>query len=120
LQAGDTFTVFNASSYSGGFTIVSQTLGQNVTWNTANLAVDGTVSVAAVSPAPFSLGAVQAGNTLNLSWPPNLLGLRLETNAVSLVNPAAWFTYPGSTSVTNVSLTIDPTKANVFFRLVAP
>ena len=117
LQVNDTFTVFNASSYSGSFTIVSQTPGQVVTWNTSQLAVNGTVSVATV--APVSMGAVVSDGTLNLSW-PGQLGMRLETNAVSVANPAAWFTYPGSASVTNVSLPIDATKTNVFFRLVYP
>jgi hypothetical protein len=117
LQPGDTFTVFNASSYSGSFTIVSQTPGQVVTWNTSQLAVNGTVSVATI--APVSMGAVVSGSTLNLSW-PGQLGMRLETNAVSVANPAAWFTYPGSATITNVSLPIDTTKTNVFFRLVYP
>lgn len=117
LQPGDTFTVFNASSYSGSFTIVSQTPGQVVTWNTSQLAVNGTVSVATI--APVSMSAVVSGGTLNLSW-PGQLGMRLETNAVNVANPTAWFTYPSSATVTNVSLPIDTTKANVFFRLVYP
>jgi sialidase-1 len=50
LQAGDTFTLFNASGYSGGFTLVSQTPGQVVTWNTSNLTLNGSISVAAVDP----------------------------------------------------------------------
>jgi hypothetical protein len=118
LQVGDTFTVFNASSYSGSFTLVSQTLGQVVTWNTANLAVNGTVSVAAV--AQISLVPVVTGNTLNLTWPPNQLGMTLQTNSVSVAAPASWFALPGSAGVTNVNITIDPNLPNVFFRLVAP
>ena len=118
LQAGDTFTLFNAASYSGSFTLVSQTLGQIVTWNTANLAVNGTVSVAAV--AQISLVPVVTGSTLNLTWPPNQLGMTLQTNSVSVASPASWFALPGSASVTNVNITIDPNQPNVFFRLVAP
>lgn len=118
LQPGDTFTLFNASGYSGSFTLVSQTLGQVVTWNTANLAVDGTISVATV--APVSLGSSVTGSTLDLSWPPNQLGMTLQTNSVSVADSASWFALPGSTTVTNVSLTIDPSQTNVFFRLVYP
>ncbi|TAK92754.1 MAG: hypothetical protein EPO07_19110 [Verrucomicrobia bacterium] len=118
LQVGDTFTLFNASSYSGSFTIVSKTLGQVVTWNTSNLAANGTISVATVTP--ISVNSSVTGGTLSLTWPPNQLGVRLETNSVSVVSPASWYTYPGSTTVTNVSITIDQTKSNVYFRLVYP
>lgn len=117
LQVNDTFTVFNASSYSGSFSIVSQTLGQVVTWDTSNLAVDGTVRVATV--APISLGWGQSGSNLTFSWPPNQLGLKLQTNSVSL-NDTNWFTYPGSTGLTNVIIAIDPLQTNVFFRLATP
>jgi len=118
LQVNDTFTVFNASSYSGSFTLVSQTLGQVVTWDTSNLAVDGTVRVATV--APISLVWGQSGSNLTFSWPPNQLGLNLQTNSVSLIDSTNWFTYPGSTGLTNVVITIDPMQTNVFFRLATP
>lgn len=118
LQTGNTFTLFNASSYSGSFTLVSQTLGQVVTWNTSQLAVNGTISVDSV--APISVGANVAGNTLTLTWPANQVGMRLETNSVSVAAPASWFTLPGSTTVNSVNLTIDPSQTNVFFRLVYP
>ena len=120
LQVGDAFTVFNAPSYSGSFTLVSQTAGQSVTWNTSNLAVNGTVSVVSATGVSFTLEAGVSGNTLELSWPPSQLGLRLETNAVSVADLASWFTYPGSTAVTNVDITINPSLTNVFFRLVYP
>jgi autotransporter-associated beta strand protein len=120
LQAGDTFSVFNASSYSGTFTIVSKTPGQSVTWNTSNLAVAGTVSVSSVVAVPFNLTTVYTGSAFNFSWPANELGARLETNAVNVADPASWFTYPGSDSTTSLSVPVDTTKTNVFFRLVFP
>lgn len=47
LQAGDTFTLFSAASYTGGFTSNSlPTLGAGLFWNTNNLNVNGTISVA--------------------------------------------------------------------------
>lgn len=120
LQVGDTFTVFNASSYSGSFTIVSSTPGQSVTWNTSNLAVDGTVTVASVVAVPLNLTTVYTGSAFNFSWPANELGSRLETNAVNVADSASWFTYPGSESTTSLSIPVDTTKTNVFFRLVFP
>ena len=44
----------------------------------------------------------------------------LQTNAVSVASPADWFTYPGSTSLTNVTIMVDPADPNVFFRLLYP
>jgi hypothetical protein len=57
---------------------------------------------------------------LNIAWPSNYLGCRLESNAVSLTATGSWFTVPGS-SVTNLmSLPINPVSSNVYFRLVYP
>ena len=60
------------------------------------------------------------GNNLNLSWPADHKGWTLQTNSVNLANTNYWFPYPGSAALTNVVITIDPTKANVFYRLVYP
>jgi autotransporter-associated beta strand protein len=118
LQVGDSFTLFTASGgYSGSFTLVSQTLGQVVTWNTSNLGVNGTVSVASVAPVGLAFG--RAGSTLSLAWPPNQLGMTLQTNAIGVAAPA-WFPYPGSINLTNLNIPINPNASNVFFRLVYP
>jgi fibronectin-binding autotransporter adhesin len=121
LQVGDAFKVFDAASYSGSFTLVSQTPGQTVTWNTASLTVDGTISVATVGSAqpPVITNSV-SGNTLTLSWPTENLGFTLQSNSVSVANTGAWFPVAGSQSVTTMNLTTDPSKTTVFFRLVSP
>jgi len=120
LQAGDTFTLFNASGYSGGFSIVSQTPGQVITWNTANLTVNGTISVATAVGAPIT--AVKNGNNLDLAWPASAIGaqLQVQTNAITVGLGANWFVVPGSTGVNAVSLPIDPANPTVFLRLVYP
>ena len=124
LQVGDTFTLFNATGYSGSFSIVSQTPNQIVTWNTSQLTFNGTISVATVAPAvnttPGMLVSSVVGNTLNLSWSPDRLGWTLSSNAVSVASPSDWHPVAGSTSVTNLSLNINTTRSNVFFRLVYP
>ena len=49
LQAGDTFTLFTAQTYYGGFTNVSlPALASNLTWHTNNLAQNGSISVSNV------------------------------------------------------------------------
>lgn len=120
LQAGDTFTLFNASSYSGSFGIVSQTPGQVVTWNTANLTVNGSVSVATVAAAPIT--AVVNGSNLDLSWPLEAAGaqLQVQTNSLSVGISSNWSGVAGSTNVNAVSVPIDPANPTVFLRLAYP
>jgi autotransporter-associated beta strand protein len=73
-----------------------------------------------VNTNPTNLTATVTGSTLSLTWPPDHLGWTLQTNAADLANTNDWFPYPGSASVTNVNITIDPTQTNVFFRMVYP
>jgi fibronectin-binding autotransporter adhesin len=123
LAVNDTFKVFNATTYSGSFSsVVSQTPGQVVTWDLSNLAVNGTVRVASAAAAPVTLVSAPNGNTLDLSWPADQLGWRLEvqTNALSTGLSDNWFTVPGSTEVTEMSVPVVPGNPTVFYRLVFP
>lgn len=66
-----------------------------------------------------------AGGNLNLTWPPDHQGWRLEvqTNALNAgltVSSNAWFTVPNSTTTTNVTIPINPANGAVFYRLVYP
>jgi fibronectin-binding autotransporter adhesin len=111
---GSGFAALNLTSLPAG---VTATLSNN----TANASVDLVVTAAPVliNPNPGTILANVAGATLSLGWPTNS-GWILQTNAVSVAAPSQWFAYHGSASVTNVNLTIDPAKTNVFFRLVHP
>jgi hypothetical protein len=128
LQVGDTFTVFNAvAGYSGAFTsIVSQTPGQSVVWDTSRLAADGTVKVASIiSTTPISVGSVLSGNSLQIAWPADHKGWRLlvQTNHLAQgisINPLDWGTVAGSSATNQVNLPVDPAKATEFYRLVYP
>jgi len=123
LAVNDTFKLFNASSYSGAFSaVVSQVYGQTVTWDLSNLTVNGTVRVASVVAAPVVLTTVPSGNTLNLSWPADQLGWRLETqtNALTVGLNTNWFTVANSTNVTGVTVPLVPGNPTVFYRLVYP
>lgn len=59
LQSGDTFTLFQATNYSGSFaTIILPSLGTGLTWNTNNLVVKGSISVGlAISPTTLALSS---------------------------------------------------------------
>jgi len=123
LAVNDTFKLFNATTVSGSFSsVVSLTPGQSVTWDLSNLTVNGTVRVASVTAVPVVLTSVPAGNTLQLSWPANQLGWRLEvqTNALTTGLNSNWFTVPGSTETTSVTVPVVPANPTVFYRLVYP
>lgn len=126
LVAGDTFKLFQATGYSGAFTLVSATPGQVVTWNTANLTVNGTITVATAVPAlpstPTNIVSVVVGRNLDLSWPSDYTGwiLQSQTNAINIGLSTNWVTVPGSSTTNHVVIPIDPANGSAFFRLRYP
>jgi len=123
LALGDTFNVFDATTFSGSFSsVVSQTPGQTVTWDTSKLNVDGTVKVATAVANPVTLTSVVSGGNLNLSWPASQLGYRLEvqTNPITVGLSNNWVTVTGSADVTSVSVPVSTATPTAFYRLVFP
>jgi autotransporter-associated beta strand protein len=124
LVAGDTFTLFNATGYSGAFTLLSQTPGQIVTWNTNNLTSSGIIQVAtavpAVSTVPTNIVATVSGDTLTLSWPADHTGwtLQVQTNSLTTGLNTNWFDVAGSITTNLVNTTINPANGSVFYRMV--
>jgi len=116
------FTVDARGVITPGATIGTANLTVNYTNSTDNSVVGLSVPVttqAAVSTAPVSIKVTSSSRNLNFTWPGDHLGWRLETNSVGLTATNAWFTYAGSTSVTNVTVPIG-TVGNVYFRLTYP
>lgn len=122
LQAGDSFKLFSASSYSGS-ALASPALpspGAGLAW-TNSLVYDGRIAIyATVSTVPTNISYGLNGSQLTLRWPATHTGWRLQTNAVDVGNSASWFTYPGSTTVNQVIITVDPNQPKIFYRLVYP
>jgi len=79
------------------------------------------VPLVTINPNPPVLQVAYSAGTMSLAWPTNQ-GWILQSNSVSLTTPGAWFNYPadGSVTVTNVTITVDPTKTNVFYRMLKP
>ncbi len=75
-----------------------------------------------VSTNAFNLASGVVGNNLNLSWPADHLGWRLQvqTNSLNSGLGTNWFTWPNSTSITNVSIPINPANPTVFLRMIYP
>ena len=61
-----------------------------------------------------------SGNTFTLSWPANYTGWQLWSNAVDVTQPSEWFLVPGSTTVNSMTITINPSLTNVFYRMHLP
>ncbi len=71
-----------------------------------------------VSTIPVNLSFTLGTNQFTLTWPADHLGWKLQTNSIDLSNPSDWFDYPGSTTTTNETITLDPTQTSVYFRIV--
>jgi len=76
----------------------------------------------AIASNPTNIMFSVSGNTLSLSWPADHQGWLLQSNSVGLSSSSSWYNYPadGSAGVTNVNITINPAKPNVFYRMVRP
>ena len=120
LAAGDTFTLFSAETHVGNFAGIAGSPGTGLAYSFTN----GVLSVVSTGPSgPAQLTNSVSGSTLSLAWPSGQ-GWRLvsQTNSLSTgLNPnsAAWSTVPG-VSNGSATITIDPTKPAVFYRLVYP
>jgi autotransporter-associated beta strand protein len=124
IASGNTFKMFSASNYFGAFSALSPaTPGAGLGWNTNTLTTDGTLRVVStVNTTPTNITAVVSGNQLNLSWPADHTGWRLQvqTNTVSVGLRSNWVDVAGSTTVNSISVTINPANGTVFYRMVYP
>jgi hypothetical protein len=122
LIAGDSIKLFNATTYSGGFsTIVPATPGTGLVWNTSALVTAGTLSVAVVStvntaPAEISFGT--SGGNLTLTWPADHTGWRLQAQTNGL--GTNWFDVLGANITNQIVVPVNGTNGSVFFRMVYP
>lgn len=122
LAAGDTFTLFS-TPITGSFSTVTLPAlpGTNVYW-TNNLAVNGTIAVAAIvsvnTNSPYVTNSFSGGN-LTLAWPADHTGwtLQAQTNSAGVGLGTNWVDVPGSTLTNAVLIPINSTNAAVFYRL---
>lgn len=121
--AGDVFKLFQAGGYGGAFTSVTlPPLPSNLVW-TNKLALDGTIAViSSVNTIPTNIMASISGNMLQLAWPADRTGWRLEvqTNGLTLGLNTNWVTVSGSSTTNQIYLPIHPASGSVFWRLAYP
>jgi hypothetical protein len=126
LAPGDSFQLFSGA-ISGTF--ASVTLPNlncpSLSWNTANLGVNGTISVtgtSCISTTPTNITFSVVGNQLNLQWPASYTGwvLQGQTNSLAVGINNNWVNVPNSQATNQVFIPISPSSPAVFYRLVLP
>jgi len=80
------------------------------------------ISVRPVSTAPLTFNYGISGNQLQLSWPADHAGwkLQVQTNSLDSGLGSNWVTLPDSDLTNQFSAPLDATNGSVFFRLVSP
>jgi hypothetical protein len=75
-----------------------------------------------VNTTPTNLTVVVGGGNLNLTWPADHTGWRLQaqTNPVTVGLRSNWFDVPGSTTTNQIVMPLDPANGSVFYRMVYP
>ncbi len=141
LASGTIFKINNLGSQLavGSYKLISKSgggaVGGAVTTNTVAVGGGGVAAPATLAMAngelnlvvgnpvnttPTNITVTASSNTLNLSWPQDHTGWTLQSNAISLANPSNWFAVPGSTTTNKLSITINPSQTNVFYRMKYP
>lgn len=124
LSAGGGFTsgVYPLMTYTGNLTGSLPALGTVPAGYTYSFDTNAVgivnLNVTFIAMEPAHLTLIVSAGRLQLSWPTDHLGWTLQTNSDGLAASNAWFPYPGSPSVTNVTIPVDSTASNVFFRLI--
>lgn len=78
------------------------------------------VSEVSTNAATANFKATAAAGSLQFTWAPDHRGWQLYTNSVGLTATGSWFPVTGSASVTNETISVNPSNPNVFFQLRYP
>jgi hypothetical protein len=106
----------NAPTNVGSYTVIGTVNDPNYVGSATNTLVVGP------SLVPPVLGSEVVGHQLQLSWPPDHLGWRLQIQTNSLTTGLAtnWTTVPNSTNIVSTNIVINPTNGSVFLRMIYP
>jgi autotransporter-associated beta strand protein len=125
LAAGDSFQLFQAGSFSGGFTNVSlPALSDGLAWNTDALPTDGTISVISIMPV-FNAPVLSEGT--NLIFSGTIVGTNETYYVLASTNiaaPTAQWTRLATNLITGGQFrftnAIDPSVPQTFYRVQLP
>jgi autotransporter-associated beta strand protein len=123
LASGDSFKLFDAESFAGGFSeIQPASPGFGLAWDTSTLAMDGALRVRAVAIASPAMSQSMTGGQVELSWPVDHTGWRLlaQTNDVSVGLSTNWFYVVGSRDTNRMFQFLSSDVGTVFYKMVYP
>ncbi len=124
ITGTNTFQLFSGT-LAGTFTSVVTPSIPDVTWDTSNLNVNGTITVTGppgVDTTPTNIVTSVSGGVMTLTWPESHIGWRLQsqTNSLNVGLSNNWVDVPNSAATNRVDLPIGLDNGAVFFRLVYP
>lgn len=119
---GDPFVDVTDTNFDGGPAYLSGAVSLHLFMNTAFVAAFDDVNVAPLTSGQPTLSALAAGGVIQLSWPLQNLGWRLQvqTNSGTMGLSTNWTDVPDSILTNLVSISIDPAVDATFFRLLSP
>ena len=130
IVAGNGFTngTYTLLTYTGNLSgnlpvLGAEPAGFNYSFDTNTIGKVNLVVAPIISLTPANLFfQITGGNQMQLSWPQDHLGWRLEiqTNSLNAGLGANWFTVPNSTNVDQISIPMNSTNGSVFLRLIYP
>ncbi len=124
FAAGDTFKLFSRALVGGSAMTIAPAPGTGLNW-VNQLAVNGSIAVAAISQVPTNINCSLTSGRLNLNWPADHTGWRLlmQTGHLNLGfsrNTNDWNTIAGSTLISATNFLINQSNVSEFYRLVYP
>jgi pectin methylesterase-like acyl-CoA thioesterase len=108
------------------YSIASAKLADNATYSVIVSNSAGTITssnaVLTIPAVPAPITPTFTNGALNLSWPADRIGFRLEaqTNSLTTGLGTNWFTVGGSNSSNQFTIPINTTAGSIFYRLVYP
>lgn len=121
LANGDSFQLFNAANYAGAFgSLALPALATNLLWNTNTLALDGTISVVALTSPTISNIQISGGDLVISGaggangWPFVILSATNLTGAAWIPIATNQFDASGNFIFTNA---VNPNQPQTFYKL---
>jgi hypothetical protein len=117
-----TYTNYNTGTYNFVLSNVPPSVVGYLSNNVANSSIDLYLTSGPTSTLPTLGIQFLTGNSFKLSWPSANIGwtLQAQTNTLNVGLSTNWVNMPSSASTNSVTVTNDPTKGAVFYRLLSP
>jgi len=125
LAAGDSFKLFNASTFTGTFTNFNlPLLASNLLWNTSQMAVNGTLAVIAIVPPALSGATLLGGGGFQLTFSgPGGQTYEVLTSTNLLLAMTNWTVLTNGTfgaSPVTVTNSVAPGSPAGYYRIASP